>query len=153
MPYQLSFGLYSTTCSLENWRAQLLDTSGVSVGSPITTGFASGGVNTYFSQISIANGYQGGIIWYGVTSPTVILASAAINPVDDPANLLDLTSGIETNITMRQALRLFMAVLSGKADATTPGQVTFKRADGVTVAVTVVHDTSGNRTTITAGTL
>jgi hypothetical protein len=66
--------------------------------------------------------------------------------------LLDLADGVETSLTLRQAQRLFAAVLCGKA-AESAGTVTFKRRDGTTVAVTVVHDTSGNRSSSTIGTL
>lgn len=66
--------------------------------------------------------------------------------------LLDLTDGVETDLTPRQALRAMLADLVGKA-AESSGTVVFKRKDGTTTALTVVHDTTGNRTTVTYGDL
>jgi len=66
--------------------------------------------------------------------------------------LLDRANGIEPGITFRQAMRLMEAVLLGLA-AETSGTVVFKRKDGTTTALTVVHDSTGNRTSVTIGTV
>jgi hypothetical protein len=81
---------------------------------------------------------------YNIGGGAVVAASVTAN-----VSLAD----VETGLTDLQFRRLILAVLAGKADATTPGTVVFKRKDGSTTAVTVAHDTSGNRTTITIGTL
>lgn len=80
-------------------------------------------------------------------------AALASDAVAEIANgILDLTDGIETSITLRQAQRLFMAVLAGKL-ADTAGSAVFKRKDGTTTGLTVTHDNAGNRTIITIGDL
>lgn len=65
---------------------------------------------------------------------------------------LDRANAIETGITERQAMRIFLAVLAGQA-TDVAGTATFKRQDGTTTALTVVHDSSGDRTTVTIGTV
>lgn len=70
-----------------------------------------------------------------------------------PAALLDASNGIETAMTLRQALRLMVAVLAGKATEAPVGTYTVKRQDGTTTAVTITHDTIGTRSLITIGSL
>ncbi len=66
-----------------------------------------------------------------------------------PAMILDLTDGIETSITLRQAVRAIAAVATGKiADAGT-GTETFKNIGGTTTRVIVTVDASGNRSAVT----
>jgi hypothetical protein len=66
--------------------------------------------------------------------------------------VLDLTDGIESSVTLRQAMRAIAAMLSGLiADAGT-GTETFKgigQSSGGTTRVTVTADSSGNRSAIT----
>jgi len=100
----------------------------------------------------------------GVTIPTVttvaglsaLIGTPAVSLAADiagvPTALLDLANGVETGITFRQFCRLMMAVNSGLATETA-GTVTFNRKDGTTVALTVVHTSTGTRTTSTIGTL
>lgn len=66
--------------------------------------------------------------------------------------LLDRVNGVETNITTRQALRLLIAVMSGKSSETN-GVFVVKRRDGTTTAITITHDDLGNRTDSQIGTL
>lgn len=75
---------------------------------------------------------------------------ASINNI--PITLLDGDDGVEENLTFRQALRLFTSVLSGKASVS-GSTLRFLRKDGVTIALTVVSDASGNRTSSEIGTL
>lgn len=100
----------------------------------------------------------------GVTIPTVttvaglsaLIGTPAVSLAADiagvPTALLDLANGVETGITFRQFCRLMMAVNSGLATETA-GTVTFNRKDGTTVALTVVHTSTGTRTASTIGTL
>lgn len=62
------------------------------------------------------------------------------------------SSVVDGSLTYLQMQRLVMAILAGKV-AVGSGTSTFKRADGTTTAVTVTHDSTGNRTVITIGTL
>lgn len=69
-----------------------------------------------------------------------------------PAAVLDLANGIETSMTLRQAMRALVAMGAGKSTETA-GTLVFKRQDGTTTAFTIVHDTGGNRTGSTIGSL
>ena len=62
------------------------------------------------------------------------------------------SSVVDGTLTYLQMQRLVMAILAGKV-AVGSGTSTFKRADGTTTAVTVTHDSTGNRTVISIGTL
>lgn len=63
---------------------------------------------------------------------------------------LDRADGVEPGETLRQALRIMRAVLAGNA---TGNGTSFKRKDGTTTAISVDHDSSGNRSNSTAGTV
>jgi hypothetical protein len=63
--------------------------------------------------------------------------------------LLDLAAGIETNRTMRQALRLMLSALAGKASGLGTTTATFRDTnDGVNRIVATV-DADGNRSVVT----
>ncbi len=67
---------------------------------------------------------------------------------ENAAALLDLTDGVETGVTPRQALRgLCAAVFGTIADAGT-GTETFKSAGGSTTRLVYTVDSSGNRTLV-----
>lgn len=63
---------------------------------------------------------------------------------------LDRANGVETGETLRQALRIVRAVLAGNV---TGGGTSFKRKDGSTTALSIDHDSSGNRSNSTVGTV
>jgi hypothetical protein len=69
---------------------------------------------------------------------------------ENAAALLDLTDGIETSITPRQALRAMLAsvagVLSGASEGST--EVTIKNPSGGTTRLTVTVDEDGNRSAV-----
>lgn len=56
---------------------------------------------------------------------------------------------VETGVSLLQLHRVQMAVLAGKATAST-NQVIFRRPNG-DAALTVTHDTNGNRSNVTIG--
>lgn len=63
---------------------------------------------------------------------------------------LDKTDGVETDLTVREALRLVLAVLGGKLSGAGTGTEVFRNAVADTKArVTATVDTAGNRTAIT----
>jgi hypothetical protein len=71
----------------------------------------------------------------------------------DPYTLLmSAVNGVDTSVTLLQAMRLMLAVLCNKASIS-GSQVEFLRRDGSTVALTVTNDTSGNRSASTIGTV
>lgn len=66
------------------------------------------------------------------------------------AAILDLSNGVETGLTFRQALRLFSAVLGGKLSGAGTGTEVFRNAVADAKArVTATCDGVGNRTAIT----
>ncbi|MCD4728203.1 MAG: hypothetical protein K8R46_11105 [Pirellulales bacterium] len=62
--------------------------------------------------------------------------------------LLDQDDGIETDMTVRQAMRVMAAVLAGKVSGAGSGLETFKALDGSTTRVQVTTDAAGNRTNV-----
>jgi len=62
--------------------------------------------------------------------------------------LLDLASGVETDVTLRQTLQRIAAVLAGKVSGAGSGLETFKGLDGSTTRVQVTTDTDGNRSNV-----
>ena len=114
------------------------------VGGSIPSGYVAGDV----CQV-VFNATVGGISGSNVIGEFVV-DTAYVSDV--PTNLLDLANGVETGITLRQAMRLFTAILAGKA-TDSAGTYTLKRQDGTTTAVTIIHDAVGNRSAITIGSL
>ena len=82
-----------------------------------------------------------------VVADPLALSATERNAIADA--LLDRTSGIETSVTPRQALRAIAAVTTGViADANT-GTETFKAiGNSGTTRVTVTVDASGNRSAV-----
>lgn len=75
------------------------------------------------------------------------LSSASYQDVDD---WLDATSTVETNVSLRAALRMMLAVLAGRVTGAGTGTEVFRAAVSDTEArVTVSVDANGNRTSIT----
>jgi hypothetical protein len=63
--------------------------------------------------------------------------------------LLDLTNGVETGITVRQALRFTGASAAGKISGANTSTVTVLGLDGATTRLVVTTDANGNRSAIT----
>jgi hypothetical protein len=85
-------------------------------------------VNAVLAEFSIANRYPA--------------------PVQNADALLDRTDGIETGVSLRQAVRTVAAVIAGKASGAGTGTEVFVGLDGVTSRVQVNADSSGNRTNV-----
>jgi hypothetical protein len=65
---------------------------------------------------------------------------------------LDRTNGVEAGLTVRNALRLALAALAGKVSGATTGSGTVVIRNAVADSknrISAVHDSSGNRTSIT----
>lgn len=63
--------------------------------------------------------------------------------------LLDRAAGVETNRTLRQAMRLMLAVLCGKASGMATTTAVFRDTNDLADRVTATVDSSGNRTAVT----
>ena len=62
--------------------------------------------------------------------------------------LLDRDDAIESNVTLRQAVRIMAAVLAGKVSGAGSGDESFTGLDGSTLRVEVATDPAGNRTNV-----
>jgi hypothetical protein len=72
----------------------------------------------------------------------------------DPATLLlDVASGIEPSVTLRQALRVIFDAASGQTSGAPGSPFLLKSADGAKTRATVTTDANGNRLTVTFGDL
>ncbi len=65
------------------------------------------------------------------------------------AALLDLTNGVETDLTPRQALRLIAAALAGELSGADTTEVTIKGAGVATTRLVATVDANGNRSALT----
>ncbi len=83
------------------------------------------------------------------TDVDVTVTPRRVLDADNSADvLLDQTDGIETDMTVRQAMRIMAAVLAGKVSGAGSGLETFKGLDGSTTRVQVTTDAAGNRTNV-----
>ena len=62
--------------------------------------------------------------------------------------LLDLTDGIETNLSMREGLRLVVAALAGKISGAATATVTIRNYGDDKNRITATVDAYGNRSNI-----
>jgi hypothetical protein len=118
---------------------------GVNMVSLITTdGFYAAG-HDYTVVLS-------GAVIDGETVNAVLAAFSIAHRYPAPDNtadaLLDRANGIETNVTVRQALRIMAAVLAGKVSGANSGLEQFTGLDGATARVQVTTDAVGNRTRV-----
>jgi hypothetical protein len=65
------------------------------------------------------------------------------------AAALDLANGVETDWTLRQALRIILAALSGKLAGAATSEVTIKNPPDSKTRITATVDADGNRTAVT----
>lgn len=83
------------------------------------------------------------------TDVDVTVTPRQVLEVDNVADaLLDQDDGIETDMTVRQAMRVMAAVMAGKVSGAGSGLETFKGLDGSTTRVQVTTDAAGNRTNV-----
>ena len=110
MTYTLDFALAlgSGKAGIADLRAQLVDTTGASVGAAVSTGFVEIGAGNYlWHYTSIPDGQRGGVKFYSNATPATVLAFGALNPEEaeyvdaktssrlaptTPGNTLDVTA-------------------------------------------------------------
>lgn len=71
------------------------------------------------------------------------------NPQNADLGILDETSGIETNLTVRQGLRLFAAALLGKASGLATTTAVFRDTNDTKNRISATVDANGNRSAVT----
>ena len=63
-------------------------------------------------------------------------------------DLFDDPNGVEAGVTLRQALRIMLAALAGKADGAASTTMHFRDPADTKNRITATVDTDGNRTSI-----
>lgn len=88
---------------------------------------------------------------YDITDiPTAAEIAAAVpTAAQNAAALLDLSNGIETGVTFRQAMRVITAAVAGVLSGAGTATVICKSAGGSTTRITATVDDSGNRSAVT----
>ncbi len=83
------------------------------------------------------------------TDVDVTVTPRQVLDVDNVADtLLDQDDGIETDMTVREAMRVMAAVVAGKVSGAGSGSESFTGIDGSTARVQVTTDAAGNRTNV-----
>lgn len=77
----------------------------------------------------------------------VFLPSSEYNSI--AGALLDLSNGVETSLTLRQALRLMVAVAAGKVSGGATNSITFRNVGDTKNRIVASVDVYGNRSTVT----
>jgi len=85
MSYTLDYVLHlgDTRTGLTDLRAQLVDSTGGSVGAAISTGFvelAAGSGSYLWHATALPDGHRGAVRFYSDAAPGTLLAAAAVNP-------------------------------------------------------------------------
>lgn len=173
MAYTMDFSLLlgAGLAGLVDLRAQITDTAGVNVGAAIATGFVDMGTGCYlWHYAAFPDGQRGGVKFYRNAFPAVTLAFAAVNPEEAEntdvktstraiaGDAMALTAGavdaildevVEGAYTMRQYLRLFAAMLLGKATGGGTATIVFRNTGDTLDRVTMTVDVNGNRSAVT----
>jgi hypothetical protein len=125
------------------------------------TGNLSGSVGSVTGAVGSVTGNVGGNVTGSVGSVVGAVGSVAANGITasslaadastEIANgLLDLTDGVETNLTVRGYMRLGASALAGKLSGAATTTVTIRNAVADTKArITATVDADGNRTAVT----
>lgn len=73
----------------------------------------------------------------------------AYNPFNNTLGIFDLANGIETGYTFKQATRLMLAAMAGKASGLDTGLPIYRSADDSANRISATTDGYGNRTSVT----
>ena len=76
-------------------------------------------------------------------------ASISADIAAAPATLLDQAAGVETNMTLRQGLRLFASALLGKASGLATTTAVFRDTNDTKNRISATVDSNGNRSAVT----
>ena len=122
-----------------------------------TVGSVTGAVGSVTGAVgSVAGNVGGNVVGSvgSVASGGITAASIATGAIDADALAADavdeiLDEVIEGSVTMRQALRLFMAALGGKVSGAGTTSIMFRDTGDTTNRIAATVDSSGNRTAVT----
>lgn len=103
---------------------------------------------TVYSHVgtAAASTAQTGDNYARLGAPAGVSVSADVAAL--PAALLDLTDGIETGLTPRQAMRAYAAALAGVLSGAGTTTITIKGAGVATTRITATVDADGNRSVV-----
>jgi hypothetical protein len=119
-------------------KASLEEYKGVIAPAPDTAGYP---------KVTIKDGTGTGEIDTSAGSVTSVLTVAERNAIADA--LLDRANAIEASVTMRQALRLLIAVMGGKATGGGTSTITFRNLGDTKNVIVSSVDSNGNRISAT----
>lgn len=130
--------------------AKILDAPGVRAA----IGLAAANLDTQLGAIAGYIDTEVAAILAKVTNLPASPASVADIPTanQNAAALLDLSAGVETALTVRQALRVAIAALAGKASGMATTAVIFRDTTDAKNRISATVDASGNRTAVTLDT-
>ena len=91
-----------------------------------------------------------GITVSAIGANVITAASIAADAGDEIANsILDLASGVETSLTVRQALRLILAASAGRLSGAATATIVIRNVGNTKDRITATVDADGNRTAVT----
>jgi hypothetical protein len=86
----------------------------------------------------------------GTLASSITVTGATLTTANVASAILDAAGGVETNVTMRQALRLIVAALAGKLSGASTTTITIRNAvEDDTSRIIATVDSNGNRSAIT----
>lgn len=95
------------------------------------------------NQVSIRSANSAGLTNAGFTDADRVTLESI------PQDLLDLANGVESGLTLKQALRIITAVLAGKVSGAGTGTEAFRDVNDTKDRVVSTVDSNGNRTNVT----
>lgn len=98
---------------------------------------------TIVNQVSIRSANSAGLTESGFTDADRALIQSI------PQDLLDLVNGIESGVTLKDALRIMLSILAGKVSGAGTGTETFRDVNDTKNRVVSTVDNLGNRTNVT----
>lgn len=148
MAYTLSFDLNLGTLGL-TLEAQLVDTTGATVGGVVTTGFVEIGSGFYlFTHTAIPDGHRGGMKIQDTGGGT-LRGFRSINPEEsEPRVVWEVP--LEGSFTGKQIMRVAIAALVGQATGLDTNAPIYKDIVGATKdRIVAATDSFGNRSSVT----
>lgn len=147
-----SFGRSRTGLATVGYR--LYDTEAAPVGARVTAGIGERGPGTYAAIVTFPDEFVGELRWDTgegapryvslFINPAVFVSSAAErNAIADA--IFDRLNGVETDLTLRHALRGIVAVLLGKSSN---GGDTFRDFNDTKNRISATVDANDNRTAV-----
>ena len=139
------FGVNTVQLNAQTVTAAAGVTFPTSVASP--TNITAGTITTVGTLTTYTNNTpQTGDAYLRLGAPALGSISADIAAA--PTTLLDQAAGVETNITLRQGLRLMLAAMAGKASGMATTSAIIRDTNDTKNRITATVDVNGNRTAV-----